>query len=730
MQLCDRTAAHRRPTSIDVLAMTIALVLCQHAQAQEASGPPSVRVEGLEEVIVTAQKREERAIDVPISISSIDDASITARGATAIEDLQFSVPGLSIFGYGPGGSQFIQLRGISSLVGRPTVGRYVDEMPTNLEVLGVGAANRLVDLERIEVLRGPQPTFYGDGSMGGTIRYVTAKPALKEFSGEFRADLSQMEDGGTGWWADGHVDIPLAQDRAGLRLAGAYEDRSGWIDRVPTGQKDINGAKESVLRGSFLTKLGDASDLSVTWEHNATDMDNQNFGTDRKSQLTTATPLHSDADIVSVSLSVDLGFATLVEAPGYMKYKNETTFDISPFYVPFLTAPPPFGFGLPVGFITDIPYAGAYDTETFFNELRLVSKASEGWTWAVGVDYKDAKLDLVSATSTSPGQLPFPILVAGETQTNKVWSAWAEAGFDLTDKWHVGAGVRYFHDDTDFDSFANSFGAETNVGGQDTFDSTNPRFNLSYKVNDNWNLYVNAAKGFRSGGFNVASTDVPPYRPESLWSYEVGSKGLFFDRKFDLETAVYYNDWKDVQSNFYTPAGLTLTENGGNVKGYGVDVSATLRPTENFSFGGTFGWNNMEYKEVPTDCSSGTCVPTGDKFVGDPVDLAVQMAWSAFADYHHTLSAGSTLYGRADFQHADEAQVTIRRPPFDQVSTMPPRDLLNLRVGMTFGRYDVSLYANNALDDDKPVVQAPFGVLFEDVAMMPRQYGLTLQAKF
>jgi outer membrane receptor protein involved in Fe transport len=138
----------------------------------------------------------------------------------------------------------------------------------------------------------------------------------------------------------------------------------------------------------------------------------------------------------------------------------------------------------------------------------------------------------------------------------------------------------------------------------------------------------------------------------------------------------------------------------------------------------------MEYKEVPTDCSSGTCVPASDKLPGDPPDLAVQLSWSLFLDYHHALNASSTLYGRADFQHSDEAQVTIRNPLFNSISLLPARDLLNLRIGTSFGRYDLSLYANNALDEKNPVVVGPFGVITEDVSSMPRQYGLTLQVKF
>ena len=716
MQFRDRSATYRRPNSIDVLAVTIALVLCQHAQAQEASEVQvEVSDEGLETIYVTAQKRQERAIDVPISISAFDDANIKARGATSLEEMQFSVPGLSIASYGTGATTFIQLRGISNAVGRPTVGRYVDEMPINIETQGTGPQIRLMDLERIEVLRGPQPTFYGDGSMGGTVRYVTAQPARKELSGAVRADVSEMDDGGPGWSAEGHVDIPIATDRAGFRLAGAYEDRSGWIDRVPTGEEDVNGMTQSAIRGSFIAKLGESSDVSVMWEHGSVDADNQNFGTDRKTQLTVPTFFEADNDIVSASLNIDLGFADLVEAPGYFKWTLDQTFDISPFYVPFLGL-----LGFPPGYVTEIPLGGPTESEMFFNELRLVSKPGR-WTWAVGTDYKDLTTNGNVTTSTAPNELPFAILASQATVANTIWAVWAETSFALTDKWLFGAGVRYFHDDTKNGGTTVTFGAESIVEDQATFTSTNPRFNLSYKVNENWNLYVNTAKGFRSGGFNVVDPTTPTYDPESLWSYELGSKSLLLDRRLDLEAAVWYNDWKDVQSNHYLPAGLTVTTNGGLVQGWGVDLSASVRATEDFSFGATYGWNNLEYKEVP---------PNADKAVGDPPDLAVQMAWSVFLDYHHTLNTNSALYGRADYSHADAGQVTVRSPLFDNVTEFPARDLLNLRLGMTFGRYDVSLYANNALDEENPVIEGPFGVLLEDVSSTPRTYGLTLQVGF
>lgn len=713
-----------------VLALSIGFVLCQHAQAQN-SPPAPVRVEGtLEEIIVTAQRREERAIDVPIAISAFDASAIAARGATSLEDLQFSVPGLSIMSYGAGASTFVQLRGISNTVGRPTVGRYVDEVPINIELNGSGTQVRIMDMERVEVLRGPQPTFYGDGSMGGTIRYVTARPSMKEMSGSLKADVTQMTDGGSGWTAEGYLDVPIAEDRAGFRLAGAYDDRSGWIDRGPTGEDDINGLEQSALRASFGAKLGESMNVHVMWEHSSQKSDNQNFGDDRETQLVVPTPFDSKNDIVSATLDVDLGFATLVVAPGYVKWESDQVFDVSPFYAPLFTLPPPSGLGLPPGFITDIALAANSTSETFFTALRLVSNNNEGLTWAIGVDYKDNSYEGTGTTLTGPNELPVAFLeTVGETN-DKVWAGWAEVGYDLTDRWKMGAGIRYFHNETD--SVANSilFGFPNVNDREGTFTSTNPRFTIQYKIDENWNVYASAAKGFRSGGFNNTDPTNPTYEPESLWSYEVGSKGLFLDRKLDVEAAVWYNDWKDVQSSTYLPGGFTVVSNGGNVKGVGVDLGVTVRPTDGLSFGGTFGWNDMEYKEVPTDCSSGTCVSASDKEVGDPPDIAVQLSWSAFLDYRRGFGTNSSFYGRADFQHSGDAQVTVRSPLFDNITELPARDLLNLRLGVTFGNYDVSLYANNALDEDKPVVDAPFGVLIEDISATPRVIGLAAQVRF
>jgi iron complex outermembrane receptor protein len=220
-------------TAVSLSWCTLASTSVPARAGTDAGGDSSSRPEAyLEEIIVTAQKREERLIDVPAPITAVTADDISARGAPDLESLQFSVPGFSALRYGPGAER-AQLRGISSNYGRETVGRYLDEMPINAETVGGSPDIRLIDMQRIEVLRGPQPTLYGDGSMGGTIRYVTASPDLKTASGSITMDGNSVQDGAAGYLVNGYLSTPLAQDRCRRLRAPRRLDRSG-----PNGRKE------------------------------------------------------------------------------------------------------------------------------------------------------------------------------------------------------------------------------------------------------------------------------------------------------------------------------------------------------------------------------------------------------------------------------------------------------------------------------------------------------------
>src|SRR4051812_22374457 len=311
------------------------------------AAPRATSVE-LEEIVVTAQKREERLIDVPMAITAVTGVEIERRGVSSLQDLQYSVPGLSVVQSGPG-QERLQIRGVSTTNGLPTVGQYLDEMPISIDDNTQSVDLRLIDMERVEVLRGPQGTLYGEGSMGGTIRYLTANPDLTRFGGSFEAQAGAVTDGDTAWRANGVVNLPVVKDRVGLRVVAGYEDTGGWIDSLVTGQKNVNAAKIFTIRGKLLANITGNLQASVLVLHQNQKQDYQDYGKDRQTSSRLAEINNPNYDLVNAVVRLDLGWASLLNSFGYQNAKNNTMTDLSSVYVPLL---PRLGF--PSGFITSV----------------------------------------------------------------------------------------------------------------------------------------------------------------------------------------------------------------------------------------------------------------------------------------------------------------------------------------------------------------------------------------
>ena len=260
---------------VPLFVIPFTLLLTGGVSAQQSDEDELV----IEEVIVTAQRREQAILDVPVAITAMTSEEIEARSVTSLLDAQYAVPSLTLSEFGPGQVR-AQIRGIGTpggSTGLSTVGFYLDEIP-----LSIGAAAgmdiRLLDMERLEVLRGPQPTLYGEGSMGGTIRYITASPDLSEFSGRVSGRWGSVTDGDSAYRASAVLNIPIVEDTLAIRLLGGYEETGGWIDQTATGNKDINGAEIKTFRGKLLWEPTDRMAFSLMWQHQEQDQDFQNFG--------------------------------------------------------------------------------------------------------------------------------------------------------------------------------------------------------------------------------------------------------------------------------------------------------------------------------------------------------------------------------------------------------------------------------------------------------------------
>jgi iron complex outermembrane receptor protein len=705
-----------------LLSCSVLLVLPRWGLAEEAQ--PNTDGTGevqLQEVVVTAQKFRERLQDVPLSVSAVTGQDINAWNATSLEQLQGSIPNLSAFQYGPG-VEFIQLRGISTDVGGPTVGQYVDEM----SITAPTAANiytpdiRLLDMERVEVLRGPQGALYGEGSMGGTIRYITASPSLTQYSSFAEMEGGSITGGAANYRADGVLSLPLVQDMLGLRLVAGFERDGGWIDDPLTRQSNINGTDVTTVRGKLLFKPSDQLQLSLLVQHEKMNQANQNFGTNGETFGTVPTPNDHDYDLVNGVLSYDSGPVLVTESAGYMDSHMKEQFDLTSLFTPVLAA-----LGEPPGYVTQIAYPDQIDTRILNDELRFSSPIAGPVRWTAGAFYQRTDVSNDSTTVTAPGSLPFSLLANTESNINSEFAVYGEGSYQITQQLDALVGLRYYGDHEDQRTTSVDVGYPGNDYGNATFHSTNPHFNLRYEFSDTSMAYLNAAKGFRSGGFNLTSAGggvvpIPPtYAPDSLWTYEIGTKQELLDRRLEFEGDVYYTDWQNVQSTFYAPgSAIQVVENGGKVDGWGTDLSARAQLMTGMTLSASYGWNNLAYR-----------TETVDKDIGDPVDNAVHNSYSASFDYRRPIAGSLGGLLRVDYQHAGPSQITLRDYG-GLVLHLPEHDRVNFRTGLDWSHYEVSVFAENLFNDRRVIIPGPYGVLSGNVEMQPRVVGLNLQAHF
>lgn len=674
------------------------------------------------EIVVTAQKREQKLIDVPVAVTAISDAELASRGAAAIEDLQYSVPGMSITQFSPG-QQRIQLRGISVFGGLPTVGVYLDELPLNGETNQMGQDVRLLDMQRVEVLRGPGGTLYGQGAMGGTVRYITNAVELNSVEGSANGEVGFVNGGGTDWKLEGAANIPLVADTVGGRLAGSYQKFGGWIDNPVLGDTNANAGHALTLRGKLRFRWSEAFDVTLMAQHQELKLGAMNLAAnDGEVGDRLSTPTRSRVTMLNALATYDFGETTLLSSTGYIRRKDRQVSDLSNSFLPFLEAPAPFGLGYPPGTFESVGLVNVIENEIFIQEVRLAG-TSDLYGWTVGGFFRDSDTSMVSEDIVAPNILPpaFDLYSARGTypDNSRSWAVFGEAYYKVTPELTATLGGRYFEDRRNQNLQSALFGSVSVDRGRESFHSFSPRFNLSWQPNDEVNFYANAAKGFRSGGFNRTSAgfgivDVPrTYEPETLWSYEVGGKYQSRDRSFSAELAVYRNEWEEVQSLVFAPGSpVQFTVNGAKLAGWGVEGAVHYAPVPALSLSLTASWNGMEYRST-----------TDEHVRGDPADYVPEFTGSASAEYRLDVGWIPAVV-RLDYQYSDAYQVFVRTAQMAPAKS-EKQHLLNARVGFESERWNAAIFVRNILNRDSEIYPA-FGSLYYPARMQPRVIGLSL----
>ena len=696
----------RSAFGVSIIAVCSAMTPAMPASAQEAD-------EGLKdrtEIVVTAQRREERVLDIPSAIAAVTAEDFDKRGARRLQDLQFSIPGLNIVETSPG-SERLQIRGISQQAGLPTVATYIDEMNMNPNNVTSGLDIRSVDLERVEVLKGPQPTLYGEGSMGGTIRYITANPDLDNVVGRGSAEFGAIKGGNTGYRGEAAVSVPLVPGKLAIRVAGAYEDTGGYVD-TRLG-KDQNATRYTTGRIKALFRPSDSFEVSALYMHHEWDQKDASYAFDDGTYIfpdSLPQPAKGKYDVANLVATADLGFADLTSSTGYLK--SSGSLDV---FFPFAFPVAP-GVNIPLSFSSRSSAA----FERWTQEFRLTSSGDGPFKWLLGATYTD------DAIKTGDGQLPITTpIVLTPGQTSKAWAAYGEGSYTFGAA-TLTLGGRYYSDKR-----SNNGRTQDN-----TFNTFNPRINLSVKTGDSGLIYLNASKGFRSGGFNTPGLFAPgeeTYAPEKLWTYEAGFKQQILDRTLSLEGAVFYHDYKSIQSILLPTDNsprIGRTINSGVARGWGQELAIVARPDKTFTATFTVGHNDLTYRTA-----SLAVLP------GDPLDNVPEWTTSAAIDYRKPVSDNVTIFASADVSHTSGFFSTLRLfetlaivqrtgQRFPLVVRALPRDIVNVRFGAEFGAITAYVFGRNLTDNFNSVYAGGVIQANQGARPRPRTFGAGLSFNF
>lgn len=818
------------------LAVTVPFA-CEAAAGDAATGNEPESASGqLQEITVTAQKRTEDIKDIPFSVSAISGVQLAEHHVADYDDITRTVPGIS-FEAGPGpGLDTIEIRGVSSQSGSATVGIYIDEVSVTVGNSQYDGAvqPKLFDLDRIEVLRGPQGTLYGASSMGGTIRFITKQPDLNSFSASVGTDLSDTHHGGFNNDEYAVLNIPVIDGVFALRIGVDLSDESGYIDHyVPTptgagpngtilslgsndstgilGERGVNDVRTQVFR--VVGKIAAPDDWTATpaflWQRTAAS-DTNIFYPDvglYDQDKRVAEPSTDDLVVPSLTVTKSFGWADLTSVTSYFQrdfrrvsdgtlYNSNifsNTFVVGGVYTtpptPVPTAQQIYSTQTVLGFL---PSPANYDarTEQISQELRLSSKSTSiggiATTWTAGLYYSDQHRRFLddelipglqsafqkiygyginssasvvgpsyySATAAFPGvSFANDLIYYGHTYPiQRQIAPFGELGFEITPALKAAIGLRYVSakssEVVDSGGFY-AYGLPAVYNDNEKYSATTPKMSLEYALNESSNLYATIAKGFRLGGPTgpdpVFEPNGPPpatagtcdsdystygltgapkqYQSDWLWSYELGSKGRYFDNKVSINAAVYAINWSNIQQTINLPTcGFLFTTNVGDAKIYGseFELRALVLPTLTLSLNA--GTTHAYVSSVSSEGAG--IVNVGESILGVPI-----YSITPSIDYDAPIGDRTTAFARADFPYTGRSRGYFDSAPLPHLF-QPGYGIVNMSAGFTLDKLSVGLYAKNLLNW-KNIIQYPsVNSVQEGYTVRPTTIGVTATMQF
>ena len=738
------------------------------AQAQAASE--------VEEVIVTATRRETTVQSTPIAITAMGENTLEKIGATSLQDVTSQVPSLKIGGGADGGGR-ITLRGIQAS-GEATVGLYYDETPltgpsdTSQNSGGSSQDGNLFDVERIEVLRGPQGTLYGSGSMGGTVRIIFNKADTNNYEGAIEAQAAGMRDGDLSYYGKGMVNIPIIEDKLGVRAILYNEIRGGFIDNIRYGAENINERKTTGGRlmitarptenitwyGMGMVQKTNAPGGGSSWYPS---LGAKDFNTDRY-----VIPINRDElSLVSSDLSWDAGFATITWAGAYYEWEqlnaSDYTYTMQTNSTSAVNCRNWFTMSLNIptttcnagqlaqfkAFANSLMPTTLYKpawVHTTSNELRMSSNGEGKLQWTVGAFYETRK-DFVDSTlavvdgKTGVIGVPPSIFFHRDIATDTDQTAFfGDVSYELIEGLTFNVGLRRY-------KYEKTTGGQTDMPNWVSGSLVEPyrtfnadasgwlkKFSVNYQYNSDLMVYATASQGFRPGGANNTpnlEVGLVPYGPDRVWNYELGVKSSWFDRRLILNAALYQIDWDDIQTSAQTLSGCcSFILNAGKARIRGLELEFNARPIQGLSVSGGLTFTDPKLLEDQLNALIRDSTSLGD--AGDQIPQVSKFSGQMSVEYVWPVASSFDALVRMDYNYTGKSYSHFR-PTNVYYEKQGDFAVVNLRAGVEGETWGAFLFVRNAFDIfGANTVSSSAGSEMLTNAVLPRTVGVNLRKSF
>ena len=699
----------------------------------------------LDEIVVTAQKRTERLQDVPESVSAVSGQTLEAIHATSLADYAAYIPSLQVISFlGQPGQVNLALRGITtgSTASNQTVAIYVDDVPVGSSSIYAGGGSGGIDLlpydvERIEVLEGPQGTLYGASALGGLLKYVTKEPDLTQTEVRAGIDASDVHDAArSGYGVRASANVPLINNELGFSVSVSHSYTPGYVDDIATEERGFNSGVQDAARLALLWVPTTRFSVELSALYNRSPFNGAGYVAVNSAPGQPPLGRYDNTDVEPDSNNVttqfyvarlryDAGWTNITSVSSFSRLTSLNQADGSSIFFPI------FG--------DDAAFSTHSDVEKFTQEVRLASPEHQRFDWVTGVFFttenaSSGQTGLALTPSTNqPDPLFNPLIVTNEPSRFREVAIFGNSTYKMTDAWDISAGLRGSHitQSVNESAYGSLFGTSAADPGLTPFPNVSQN-KVTYSISSSYHLtpdqmiYARVATGYRPGGANKVVPDAPPtFGPDTTTNYELGVKSEWLDRRLLFNLTEFYIDWKDTQVTGVTPLDLTYISNAGAAISKGTELTTSVTPLHGLNLG-----LNVSY----TDAYLTVDAPGLGGRRGDPLPSTPRFSGSVTLHYEHPLL--QDLTGQFDTVWRYVGARNTAFPGSAEVIgeyRLASYSTLDLSAGITRNAWTARLFVRNATDRYTYLFVVPPGGAdspSSNVILQPRTVGLSVDVKY